>query len=120
MRADHRSFLHLAALIAVILATPAQAEDWRPLDDAGIKAALGARVLQYPDGATQNFLIDGRTLYEVKTGTSWGKWWVEGGRYCSTWPSSETPSCYNVAVRGLEIRFSGGAGDVTVGRYVDL
>lgn len=106
--------------MAVILATPARAEDWRLLDDAGITAALAARVLQYPDGAMQNFFTDGRTLYEVKTGTSWGKWWVEWGRYCSTWPPSETPSCYKVEARGLEIRFSGAGGDVTIGRYVDL
>jgi hypothetical protein len=107
-------------LLALLLAGPAFAEDWRLLDDAGITAALSARVVQYQDGATQNFFTDGRTLYEVKTGESWGKWWVGGGQYCSTWPPSETRSCYTVEMQGLAIRFTGAGGDRSIGRYVDL
>jgi hypothetical protein len=107
-------------LVAFLIATPALAEEWRPLDEAGITAALTARVLQYQDGATQNFFADGRTLYEIETGESWGKWWVDGGKYCSTWPPSDMPSCYAVEVLGIDLRFTGAQGDVTLGRYVDL
>jgi hypothetical protein len=107
-------------VLALLVASPALAGDWRLLDDAGVITALNTRVLQYEDGATQNFFTDGRTLYEVETGESWGRWWAEGGRYCSTWPPSETPSCYTVEVLGLDIRFTGPKGDITVGRYVDL
>lgn len=108
------------SLSAILLAQPVLADDWQELDDAGINQALSARVLAYSDGASQNFFTDGRTLYEVSTGESWGKWWAEGGQYCSTWPPSPTPSCYDVAARGLEIRFTGTGGDKTIGHYIDL
>lgn len=109
-----------SALFATILVTPALAEDWRVLDDAGITTALAARVLQYEDGSTQNFFQDGRTLYEAGGGQSWGKWWVVGGRYCSSWPPSEVATCHTVAAQGLDVRFSRKGGEVTIGRYVDL
>lgn len=107
-------------LIWLCLTVPALAEDWRTLDGPGITAALTARVLQYPDGSTQNFFQDGRTLYEAGAGESWGKWWVEGGEYCSTWPPSDVAACYRVEAQGLDIRFTGKGGDISVGRYVDL
>lgn len=98
----------------------AGAEDWKVLDGPGIKAALSARELQYDDGSSQNFFSDGRTLYQAGAGESWGRWWVAGDRYCSTWPPNETPACYGVEASGLEVRFSGSRADVTLGRYVDL
>ncbi len=107
-------------IIVLLLATPVLAEDWRVLDDAGITAALSARVLRYEDGSSQNFFQGGRTLYEAGAGESWGKWWVEGGRYCSTWPPSDVAACYGVEARGLDVRFTGTGGEVSVGRYVDL
>jgi hypothetical protein len=109
-----------SAILCLLLAAPAWAEDWRVLDDARITAALAARVLQYEDGSTQNFFQDGRTLYEAGTGESWGKWWVSGGQYCSAWPPSDVPACYTVEAQGLDVRFTGSGGEVTVGRYVDL
>jgi hypothetical protein len=107
-------------LICLLLSTPSLAEDWRTLDSAEITAALSARVLQYQDGSTQNFFTDGRTLYEAGAGESWGKWWVEGGKYCSTWPPSDVAACYSVQAQGLNVRFTGKGGDVSVGRYQDL
>ena len=107
-------------ILCLALAGPVLAEDWRKLDDAGITAALSARVLGYDDGSTQNFFQDGRTLYQAGSGESWGKWWVEGGKYCSTWPPSDVPACYGVEAQGLDLRFTSGSGDVSVGRYQDL
>lgn len=109
-----------SALLAVCLVSPARAEDWQVLASAGISAALAARVLQYEDGSTQNFFQDGRTLYEAGGGASWGKWWVDGGQYCSSWPPSDVPVCYRVEAQGLDVRFTGKGGQATVGRYVDL
>ena len=109
-----------ALMLILLLSGPALAEAWRVLDDSGIRAALAARVLRYEDGATQNFFQDGRTLYEAGGGESWGKWWVEGGQYCSSWPPSDVAACYGVAAQGLEVRFTSTGGTVTVGRYQDL
>ena len=109
-----------ALLIWFCLTIPALAEDWRVLDGPGITAALAARVLQYQDGSTQNFFAGGRTLYEAGGGKSWGKWWVEGNKYCSTWPPSDGTACYGVEVLGLDVRFTSKGGEVSVGRYVDL
>jgi hypothetical protein len=107
-------------MLWLCLAIPALAEDWRRLDDAGISAALSARVLQYEDGSTQNFFPDGRTLFAAGAGESWGKWWVDGEQYCSTWPPSDVAACYGVDAQGLDVRFTSKGGDVSVGRYVDL
>jgi hypothetical protein len=108
------------AILCLVLTSPALAGDWTLLDDEGITAALSARVLGYEDGSTQNFFPDGRTLYEAGAGESWGKWWVAGGKYCSTWPPSDVPACYVVEALGLDVRFTGAGGDVSVGGYVDL
>lgn len=91
------------------------AQDWEILDGPGIAAALAARVVQYPDGASQNFFADGRTLYEGP-GAIWGRWWVQGGQVCAVWPQSYRWTCSGVARRGLQVRF----GAALVGQYVDL
>lgn len=103
-------------LALVLLATPAAAEDWQPRDGAGIRAALTSRTLGYPDGTSQDFKPDGQTL----AGGAWGKWRVEGDRYCSAWPPSDLWACYEVATRGLEVRFTAENGAEVVGRYIDL
>ena len=112
----------IAVIPAVILTLglPAFADDWQTLTTSGITYALTARVLIYDGSASQNFFDDGRTLYEGNSGESWGKWWAADGVYCSTWPPSQTPSCFQVAARGLEIRFTSSGGDVTIGHYGDL
>lgn len=110
----------MLTVLLCALAAPVLAEDWHRLDRDGITTALSARVVQYEDGATQNFYTDGRTLYEVGDGASWGTWWVEAGLYCSTWPPSAAKTCYAVEARDLDIRFVSAGGSVTVGRYIDL
>lgn len=96
----------------------AVAEEWVRLNGPGIEAALTARVLAYPDGTMQDFHAGGRTL----AGRAEGRWRVDGDLYCSTWPPSESWACYEVEreARGLDIRFTGEDGAVTVGRYNDL
>lgn len=110
-------------LMSLLLAAPALAEGWRPLTSAEIQAALSGRSLVYEDGTTQNFFSDGRTLYragaDAGAGESWGKWWVAGDQYCSTWPPSETPACYDVEAEGQDVRFRGGDGSVSSGHYAD-
>ncbi len=108
-------------IAALLFASPALAEDWRPLTGAEIAQALTARSLVYEGGATQDFFADGRTLYEAGS-PSWGHWRVEGDRYCSQWPPREAWDCYAVEAEagGLGLRFVGGSGEVTAGRYDDL
>jgi hypothetical protein len=110
-----------AALVLAALASTAIADDWNPLAGDEIRHALTARVLAYPGGETQNFFADGRTLYESGH-AQWGRWRVEGDRYCSVWPPSDRWDCYRVerAPRGLDLRFLGDDGSVAVGRYIDL
>jgi hypothetical protein len=107
-----------AALVAawVLGPAPGAAEVWERLDGAAITLALSARVLGYPDGTLQDFFADGRTLY----GESSGRWEVRGDQYCSVWPPSDRWSCYAVDQSGLDIRFTGDGGTVTIGRYADL
>jgi hypothetical protein len=106
-----------AAMVALVLmAGPVSAEEWRLIDGPGIRAALKARVLVYADGTLQDFFADGRTLY----GDQWGRWAVRDDRYCSSWPPAGRWDCYEVALRGLEVRFTSGGKDAVVGKYVDL
>jgi hypothetical protein len=99
-----------SVLLVSCLVTPVRAEDWLVLD-----AALAARVLRYENGSTQNFVTDGPTLYEAGRRESWGKWWVEGGQYCSAWPPSDVAACYRVEAQGLDVRITGKGGNVSVG-----
>lgn len=110
-----------AVVIFTLWPTLAPAEGWERLDGPGIADALTARVLAYPDdptpgGALQDFLADGRTLYNDQ----WGRWEVRGDRYCSVWPPSDRWSCYDVDRQGRDIRFTSDGAETTVGRYVDL
>ena len=113
--------LILASLASLAFATLAQAQDWQALDAAAITDALNARVLSYPDGATQQFNKGGSTVYTTDQPSS-GQWRVEANQYCSVWPPSDRWSCYDVArsADGLDIRFTAGDGSESVGRYADL
>ncbi|MFN4192940.1 MAG: hypothetical protein ACK4FR_08350 [Tabrizicola sp.] len=106
--------------LTLVLAMPAAAEDWRPLDADGISAALSARVLRFDDGSMQNFFQDGRSLREAADGTRWGKWWVEQGQVCLLWPPATMPDCRTVEARRIDLRFIGPDGQVRTARHVDL
>ena len=107
-------------VLILVLALPARAEGWRPLDDTAIAAALAARVLQFADGSTQNFFQDGRTLREGADGPRWGRWWVERDRVCLVWPPSADADCQTVELLRIDLRFTAADGQVRLARYVDL
>lgn len=107
-------------VLTLCLAMPAAAEEWRPLDAAGISAALSARVLRSEDGSTQKFFRDGRSLREAADGTRWGKWWVEADRVCLLWPPAAAADCWTVEVRRIDLRFTAADGETWTARYVDL
>ena len=90
-----------------------EAQEWTALDGAEIAAALTGQVLDY-ETAWQSFRASGRTLYHAGQ-DSWGYWQVQGARYCSQWPPNALWSCYDVARRGPQIRFTGDFEDVSIG-----
>jgi hypothetical protein len=103
-------------LMVTVMPGVACADDWQTLNGPQITAALTARVVQYAGDHRQNFMADGRTLYD----DSWGYWRVEGDRYCSQWPPSDHWTCYAVSVNGLDVRFTADDGGLSAGRYGDL
>lgn len=102
----------LSMMLAAPCIAAAQAE-WRALDGAGISAALTGQVLDYED-AWQDFRASGRTLYNAGS-DSWGYWQVQDNRYCSQWPPNALWACFDVDMRGDEIRFTGDFDDISVG-----
>jgi hypothetical protein len=109
--------MRLFALLC-LFASPALAEDFVPLSGSEIDTALTGRELLYENGAQQDFRASGRTLYNAGR-DSWGYWGVREDQYCSMWPPSDIWACYDMARSGNVIRFTGEAGDITVGTYSD-
>ncbi|MFM2389920.1 MAG: hypothetical protein RLZZ437_1475 [Pseudomonadota bacterium] len=103
-------------LMAVMMPCAAFAEDWTWLTGPEITTALTGRVVLYDGDHRQEFMADGRTLYDDR----WGYWRVEGDRYCSQWPPSDRWTCYDVAQNGLEVRFQADDGSTVTGRYADV
>ncbi len=86
------------------------------LDEAGITAALTARMLAYDDGTTQSFMPDGETVFAAKGGRqSNGHWRVQAGRYCSVWPPSDHWACYDVMQEGTTVDFVADDGSISAG-----
>jgi len=102
------------ALILLVLATGAKADEWKLLDDSDIKTALSGQALDY-ETAWQEFTDSGRTLYNAGR-DSWGYWEVRGDKYCSQWPPADGWACYGVARNDNLIRFTGDSGDHTIGK----
>ncbi|MFY0596121.1 MAG: hypothetical protein JXQ85_06805 [Cognatishimia sp.] len=79
-----------------------------------IKTALNGITLEYAS-ATQSFSADGSTGY-VAGRPSYGAWEVRGDQYCSVWPPSDHWACYDMMQKPGQLRFIGGAGDITDGQ----
>lgn len=105
------------ALVLLVLAMPAAAEDWVPLTGAQIQEALTGKKLQY-ENAWQDFRASGRTLYNAGR-DSWGYWAVRDDQYCSQWPPQAPWDCYDVSQKGDQIRFIGAFNDVSEGVFVE-
>ena len=101
------------ALVFLLLAGMAQAEEWKALTTDEIRSALNDRTLDYGD-AWQEFLASGRTLYNAGS-DSWGYWAARGDQYCSQWPPADGWACYDVLQRADDIRFVGESGHATDG-----
>lgn len=103
-------------IFAVLIgSTPAIAQDWTPMSGAEIDSALRGNRVAYADG-WQDFHQTGRTLYMVGQ-ESWGRWRVDGDRYCSLWPPSEHWDCYDMTIStdGNTVKFISPGGRVFEG-----
>lgn len=64
----------------------------------------------------QKFWDDGYTEYQDRGHYSFGRWWVDGDKYCSKWPPSEAVSCYGVVREGDKLIWVPRAGDPIINR----
>ena len=103
-------------LILALLPVGAMADAFEPLTGDQITAALTDRALIYDDGATQDFRLSGRTLYNAGR-DSWGYWAVRGDQYCSQWPPGDEWACYDLESDGVVLRFVAEDGSYTDGVY---
>ena len=89
----------LAALVALLAATPAHAAE-RPLKGPEIDVLLkGNTVVGQSDGGAwkQYFDANGETTYAGGTRPpSMGTWNVQGDKFCSQWPPNDHWVCYDV------------------------
>ena len=94
------------------------ADTWISPNNKALFNALAVKTLAYED-AIQRFYSDGNTLYDAGQ-ESWGKWRVEGDKYCSLWPPTDQWDCYffEMNSRGDRFRFVSKDGSATIGRYV--
>ncbi|MEM9140043.1 MAG: hypothetical protein AAGB15_09445 [Pseudomonadota bacterium] len=107
-----------ATMIALLAAAPALAEE-TALTGAEIEALLPTIVAHGTEKETrQKFWPDGHTEYEERGQYSFGRWWVQADKYCSTWPPSEAVSCYTVLRDGERLIWVPRIGDPIVDRIV--
>ena len=74
---------------------PARWAEERQLTGTEINSLLPTIVARGND-TTQRFYKSGLTEYVASGRPSTGKWWVTATQYCSTWPPSASPECYDV------------------------
>lgn len=106
------------ALLIAALPVLSAAQDWQQLNGDAALNALQGRKLVYESGAWQEFRASGRTLYNAGQ-DSWGYWAIRDAQYCSSWPPSDLWACYDLAKQGNRIKFTGAAGDETIGTYAN-
>lgn len=116
-----RRFALITVLFLPVLAPmSANAEGvWKTMTGHEITQALTDQKVRYTS-ASQTFYASGKTLYNQGGRESWGRWLVEGDKYCSTWPPQDLLACYHMDRSGEKIRFVGvsSADDITVGTFV--
>lgn len=106
------------AAIFALFATPSHAER-KQLVGAEISVALNGRAIEGigMPAWRQTFETDGSTVYSSDRGLDRGRWQVRGDQYCSQWPPSESWSCYDLAIDGELIIFTGAGGTEHPARF---
>lgn len=99
----------------VALAGPAAAQDWESVAaDEVIFESLAGRTIIYDAYTTQYFGPDGDTRFVTERAAD-GRWTARGGQYCSQWPPSDRWDCYDIQLRGDDVKFIGADQSESVG-----
>lgn len=102
---------HMVLALALL---PSGAAAWERLDTDTITEVLNDTTVQYDAHTVQHFRSDGSTDY-ITERYSAGRWAARENRYCSVWPPSDLWTCYDVDVRGAQIRFISDDGSISEG-----
>jgi hypothetical protein len=105
----------LFTLLLAAATSPAFADALK-LTGPQIAKALSEKILvsaKADDTSTQLFKANGATFYSSGSTQQQGSWRIKGDQYCSLWPPSETPSCYDVYVTAGTVRFVSSSGNST-------
>ncbi len=101
----------------MMIPSGAIAENWiRMSNDAAVTHALSGRTVVYDAYTFQYFGPSGSTDY-ITERASTGRWAARAGQYCSTWPPSDTWTCYDLYVDGDRVRFVGADRSESIGTY---
>lgn len=85
---------YLVVWFVFLTGTAIAAEDRRLSGDE--IAALLPTITASTGSTDQTFAADGGTIFKDGTRVSNGRWRVQEGSYCSTWPPSDAWRCYEV------------------------
>lgn len=93
--------------VMATLAGEAVAQEWEPIvDDKAIFEALADRTVTFDAYTFQTFGAAGETRFVTERAAD-GVWVARDSQYCSQWPPSALWDCYDIEVRGEEIKFIG-------------
>jgi hypothetical protein len=113
----------VAVFITAALTVSAAHADLKPLDGAGIAAALDGKTISGErDGKAwaQTFDAGGVTVYTAAgEAATEGRWRVREDRYCSQWPPAPAWACYDMFRDGDVIVFVGEDGEQWPARISD-
>lgn len=108
--------MRLLAVLA-LLAGPVAAQEWEPVfEDQVIFDVLADRSLTYDAYTFQRFGADGDTQFVTERASD-GRWAARGGQYCSQWPPSDQWDCYDIQVRGDQVKFISSDRSESVGTF---
>jgi hypothetical protein len=88
--------MRIASALLVLFVTGSAHAEERVLTGDEIRALLPAIVVR-GEASEQEFSPSGETIFTDHGKKSTGRWTVEGGRYCSTWPPNAAKACYAVS-----------------------
>lgn len=106
----------MRAIIVAGMLWPGAALAWEPLTGPAITEALSGQTLIYDALTFQTFHASGQTDHVTERVSS-GRWDVRGDQYCSSWPPSETWTCYDMEAEGDRVRFVAADGSQSEGRF---